>query len=61
MILRRQQIKIIHSISMIEKSYCEDCGSKVFNLGCVNCDEENYISEQELRNSDPEVYETHKA
>ncbi len=25
---------------------CENCGSKVFRLGCVNCDEENYIEEQ---------------
>ena len=26
---------------------CENCGSRVYNLGCVNCDEENYIEEQE--------------
>lgn len=22
---------------------CDNCGSKVFRLGCVNCDEETYI------------------
>lgn len=26
---------------------CENCGSRVYNLGCVNCDEEAYIEEQE--------------
>lgn len=25
---------------------CENCGCRVYNLGCVNCDEENYIQEQ---------------
>lgn len=25
---------------------CPDCGSRVFNLGCVNCNEEDYIEEQ---------------
>ena len=25
---------------------CPDCGCKVFSLGCVNCDEMNYIDEQ---------------
>jgi hypothetical protein len=26
---------------------CENCGSRVYALGCVNCDEVNYIAEQE--------------
>jgi hypothetical protein len=26
---------------------CENCGSNVYGLGCVNCDEVNYIEEQE--------------
>lgn len=26
---------------------CENCGSRVFNHGCVNCDEMEYISMQE--------------
>lgn len=26
---------------------CENCGCRVYSLGCVNCDEEAYISEQE--------------
>jgi len=26
---------------------CENCGSNVYGLGCVNCDEMNYIEEQE--------------
>lgn len=34
--------------------YCEDCGSRVYNLGCVNCDEENYIAEQERQNQEEE-------
>jgi hypothetical protein len=25
---------------------CEDCESKVFNLGCIWCNEEKYIKEQ---------------
>lgn len=25
---------------------CGNCGSKVFSLGCVNCDEQNYIDDQ---------------
>lgn len=29
---------------------CENCGSKVYDLGCVNCDEENYIEQQEWEN-----------
>ena len=27
---------------------CENCGSRVYGLGCVNCDEINYIEEQEM-------------
>lgn len=26
---------------------CPDCGCRVYNLGCVNCDEPCYIEEQE--------------
>ena len=26
---------------------CENCGSRVYTLGCVNCDEDAYIAEQE--------------
>lgn len=26
---------------------CENCGSRIFNYGCVNCDEMEYISMQE--------------
>jgi hypothetical protein len=36
---------------------CENCGSKVYGLGCVNCDEENYIAQQEMMNNEPEIYE----
>lgn len=25
---------------------CENCGSNVYKLGCIHCDEENYIEEQ---------------
>ena len=25
---------------------CENCGSRIFEYGCVNCDEEKYISMQ---------------
>lgn len=25
---------------------CPDCGGRVYNLGCVNCNEEDYIEEQ---------------
>jgi hypothetical protein len=31
---------------------CESCGSKVYNLGCVNCDETAYIYEQERLTAD---------
>ena len=30
--------------------YCENCGSKVFSLGCTWCDETNYIEQQEYEN-----------
>lgn len=26
---------------------CEDCGCRVYSLGCVNCDEDAYIEQQE--------------
>lgn len=26
---------------------CEDCGSRIFEHGCVNCNESDYISMQE--------------
>lgn len=26
---------------------CENCGERVYNLGCVNCNEPAYIEEQE--------------
>lgn len=31
-------------------TFCENCGSKSFNLGCVNCDEQNYIDQQIVEN-----------
>lgn len=27
-------------------TYCENCGSKVYKNGCVNCNEIEYIEEQ---------------
>src|SRR5262245_8272658 len=27
---------------------CPDCGERVYNLGCVNCNEEAYIEEQNM-------------
>ena len=30
---------------------CENCGSRVYSLGCVNCDEINYINQQNEFNS----------
>ena len=27
--------------------YCEDCGCRVYNGSCVNCDEEAFIAEQQ--------------
>lgn len=29
------------------KTICPDCGERVYNLGCTNCDEAAYIEEQE--------------
>lgn len=29
---------------------CPDCGERVYNLGCVNCNEIAYIEEQERLN-----------
>lgn len=26
---------------------CPDCGERIYNLGCVNCNETAYIDEQE--------------
>lgn len=28
---------------------CENCGERVYSLGCVNCNEANYIAQQSLR------------
>ena len=36
---------------------CENCGSKMFNLGCIYCNEADYIEEQ--LNYDAK-YEIHK-
>lgn len=30
----------------METKYCENCGCKIFSLGCVNCNEIDYIEEQ---------------
>lgn len=30
---------------------CPDCGERVYNLGCVNCNEMAYIEEQERLNA----------
>ena len=27
---------------------CPDCGERVYNLGCTNCNEASYIEEQEM-------------
>ena len=40
---------------------CENCGSAVYKLGCVNCDEENYIAEQIANTDQPEIYEHYKS
>ena len=32
---------------------CPDCGCKVYNGRCVNCDEESYIYEQDQWCEDP--------
>ena len=40
---------------------CPDCGSRVFNRGCVNCDKDNYIAEQEYFNHLPEIYDNIEA
>lgn len=34
---------------------CENCGSRVFNHGCVNCDEMEYINMQGAYDSKEEV------
>ena len=36
---------------------CENCGCRVYSLGCTNCDEPAYIEEQEHLTSLPPVYE----
>lgn len=40
---------------------CDNCGSAVYSLGCVNCDEENYIAQQEYMTSLPEEYQSNIA
>lgn len=25
---------------------CEECGSRIYNLGCINCNEMDYVNEQ---------------
>ena len=30
---------------------CPECGGRVYSRGCVNCDEDAYITEQEALNS----------
>lgn len=30
---------------------CRDCGERVYNLGCTNCNEMAYIDEQERLNN----------
>lgn len=47
---------------------CENCGERVYNLGCVYCNEEAYIAEQEALNAQAqaekearEIYESQQA
>ena len=35
------------------KTYCENCGCKVYSGYCTNCNEENYIYEQNYSNDEP--------
>lgn len=35
---------------------CENCGCRVYNLGCVNCDEMDYIEEQAWLDTLPVEY-----
>ena len=35
------------------KTYCEDCGCKVYNGYCLNCNEKHYIYEQNYSNDEP--------
>ncbi len=39
---------------------CEDCGCRVYSMGCVNCNEEDYIGEQEWLTDQPPEYATDK-
>lgn len=32
---------------------CLNCGERVYSLGCVNCNEEAYIAEQEALTVEP--------
>ena len=34
---------------------CENCGSKMFNLGCINCNEADYIEEQLNQDAKDEI------
>jgi hypothetical protein len=34
---------------------CPECGERVYKLGCVNCDEDAYIAEQEARTAEMEA------
>lgn len=36
---------------------CEDCGSRIFEYGCVNCYEEDYIAMQDYYNDMEAEYE----
>jgi len=36
----------------MDKTYCENCGSKVYGGHCVNCHEETYIARQNYQNDD---------
>lgn len=44
----------------MSKKVCEDCGCTIYNLGCVNCNEIEYIEEQAYLDSLPAVYEMPK-
>jgi hypothetical protein len=34
---------------------CPDCGERVYRLGCVNCNEEAYIAEQQALDTEAQA------
>ena len=56
---QKELVKNKKNINSMAYKTCPDCGSRIFEYGCISCNEEDYISMQGIHD-EPEENEPYK-